>query len=209
MSESVKFPFTEKLKSIPGFFGIRLEEKPAYAVLEDIGDVEIRRYEQSLLAQITLPGTHDEALDAAFDRLARYIYGGNAEGENLEMTNPVYHRHELRTQDASMRPQGDAWTMAFFLANNMLPGEAPAPVDPAIELVTEPEHVVAVLRYTGNDSDEKREKYRVRLLEAVRGHARWAVDQDVYWAQYDAPFTLPFLKRNEAMVALVERPGLS
>ena len=147
MSESVQLPFAEKLKAIPGFFGIRLEEKPAYEVIESVGDVEIRRYAQSLLAEITLPGNHDQAVDAAFDRLARYIFGENSEHEQMSMTNPVYQR-EARQPSAAvpLRRRSNAWTIAFFLANDMLPVEAPKPNDPAIELVVEPEHVVASLR---------------------------------------------------------------
>jgi hypothetical protein len=206
MSESVQLPFTEKLKAIPGFFGIRLEEKPAYEVIDSVGDVEIRRYAQSLLAEITLPGNHDEAVDAAFDRLARYIFGENAEHEQMSMTNPVYQR-EARQPSAAvpLRRRSNAWTIAFFLANDMLPVEAPKPNDPAIELVVEPEHVVAALRYTGNDSAAKRGRYREQLLATLRDHPHWVVDEEVFWAQYDAPFTLPFVKRNEAMVALAPR----
>ena len=207
MSEPVKFPLSEKLKAIPGFFGIRLEEKPAYEVIDTLDDVEIRRYEQCLLARITMPGDHDEAMDAAFDRLGRYIFGENAEREVMEMTNPVFQRHEPRGSASgnAVRQISDAWSMAFFLANNMLPGEAPKPDDPAIELVTEPEHKIAVLRYSGNDSDEQRAVHRQRLLDTLSLSTRWAVDKDVYWAQYDAPFTLPFVKRNEAMVAVLDR----
>ena len=67
-----KLPFTEILKSVPGFFGIRLEEQPKYEVIETIDeDVEIREYQPALLARLTIEGEHDKAVDEAFDRLAR------------------------------------------------------------------------------------------------------------------------------------------
>ncbi len=203
MNQMTKIPFTEMLKSIPGFFGIRLEEQPEHTVLETVGEVEIRRYAPSLLAQITLPGSHDEAVDEAFDRLARYIFGGNTDGEKLAMTSPVYQRPATKAMREGQVP--DRWTIAFFLANNMQPHEAPQPNDAAIKLVTVSEHVVGALRYTGNNSDENRAEHRLQLLTDLQRTARWSVDEDVYWAQYDAPFTVPFLKRNEAMVALTAR----
>lgn len=89
MTDAHKPPFSEILQAIPGFFGIRLEEEPAYKVLERFGEVEIRRYAPLVLAQVTVQGTHDQAMDAAFDKLAGYLYGGNRSGQQLPMTSPV------------------------------------------------------------------------------------------------------------------------
>lgn len=58
MSESIRPPFKDILSSIPGVFGIRLEEEPRYGVLETIDDVEIRQYAPALLAQVTITGDH-------------------------------------------------------------------------------------------------------------------------------------------------------
>ena len=64
---------------------------------------------------------------------------------------------------------------------------------------------VAALRYRGNSSAEKRKDSRHRQLAALEDHPRWRIAEDVYWAQYDAPFTLQFAKRNEAMVEIEPR----
>lgn len=204
-----KIPFTELLKSVPGFFGIRLEEQPKYEVVETIDDVEIRHYKPALLARLTVEGEHDRAVDEAFDRLARYIFGENSKQVRMAMTVPVEQHAEgermAMTSPVLQKPGGRGWTVAFFLSNDLFTSEAPRPDDPAIELIHEPARTVAALRYRGNSSENKREDSRQRLLAALADNPRWRIAEDVYWAQYDAPFTLPFAKRNEALVELEPR----
>lgn len=208
MAESVSFPFVEILKSIPGVFGIRLEEEPHYEVVEELGDVEVRRYDPALLAEITVNGPREKALDEAFDRLARYIFGANSKREHLPMTNPVYQakgEHLPAATPVMPAPRGSGWTVAFFLSNTLSLEEAPRPDDPAIRLIRSPQRLVASLRYRGNNTGDKMHDARAELLEAMRGHATFEVESDVYWAQYDAPYVIPFVKRNEAQVELSRR----
>ncbi len=208
MADSVSFPFVEILKGIPGIFGIRLEAEPRHEVVEKIGEVEVRHYAPALLAEITVPGDHDKALDAAFDRLARYIFGANSKDEHLSMTNPVYQgKGQGLPMTAPVRPahHGQGWTVAFFLSNDLTVEEAPRPDDEAIRLIRSPGHLVGVLRYRGNNTEGKMHDARSELLEALRADATYEVEGDVYWAQYDAPYVIPFVKRNEAQVELSRR----
>lgn len=201
-------PLSDMLSSIPGALGIRLEEEPRHEVVDRLDEVEIRRYEPALLAQVSVQGDHEQALDRAFEKLAGYIYGGNAEAEKMHMTTPVFQR---ASGDARVpvlaRGRGDGWTVAFFLGNGQAPADVPAPNDPDIVLTQAPASTLAVLRYTGHNADDAREQARSALLAALAKSERWQVADDVIWAQYDQPFAVPFLKRNEAQVAVRERAG--
>lgn len=205
MSDGPHLPFSEILKSIPGTFGIRLEEEPEYQVVERLqDDVEVRRYAPIVVAEITIQGTHDAALDEAFDHLAKYIFGENVRRESMAMTTPVYQREGETmpmTTPVTQTPDGNGWTIAFFLANAKTAADAPQPTDPAIKLRTVPERLIAALRYTGNNTESRRSDSRATLLAAVQASG-YTVRSDVSWAQYDAPFVIPFLKRNEAMIEL-------
>ena len=205
-NSTLHLPFKEILKSIPGFFGIRLEEEPRFEVVESSGDVEVRRYAPALLAEVTLAAPHDEAIDEGFDILAKYIFGENAPkgrlprssarsadpGVTMEMTTPVLQS-----------PTDKGWTVSFFLGNDMKVSEAPAPKDPRVELRIEPAYTVAVKRYSGNNDADKRATTKQELTAWVNASERWHRDSKVFWAQYDAPFVIPFLKRNEAMIQVV------
>lgn len=206
MSESVRPPFKDILQAIPGIFGIRLEEEPAYTVLDTVGEIEIRRYQPALLAQVTVRGAHDDAMNSAFTTLASYIYGKNDTNTTLHMTTPVQQEAESgvgsRTTPITRHSSGNGWTVSFFLSNDLLPEEAPQPDDPAVGLVMVPETVRGVLRFTGNNTEHRREASRETLLATIASDGRWQVADDVSWSQYDQPFAIPFLKRNEAQVAL-------
>lgn len=199
--------FADLLKSIPGVFGIRLEEEPKYEVIDKFDDVEIRQYAEALLAQVTVPGEHDEALNKAFTILAGYIYGQNQSEERLSMTSPVLQEQDgermSMTVPVLQTQSGDGWTVSFFLSNTMRADEAPVPIDPSVKLVVEPMSTIASHRYSGNNSLEARNAARQKLLDALSGQKRWRVVENVVWAQYDQPFAIPFLKRNEAQVAVV------
>jgi len=209
MSETIRPPFKDILQAIPGVFGIRLEEEPAFTVLSTIEDVEIRQYAPALLAQVTVTGDHEQAVNEAFTRLAAYIFGKNASHEKSHMTSPVFQ--EQRSDKMSMttpvlqNATGSGWTVSFFLSNELTPETAPQPEDQGISLVMQPETIIGSLRYSGNNTEEGRADSKRTLLEAIAGDGGWRVLEDVSWAQYDQPFAIPFLKRNEAHVALERR----
>jgi hypothetical protein len=207
MSERLRIPFVEILKSIPGTFGIRLEEQPKFDVVETLTDgVEVRRYARALVAEVTVGSDHDDAVDEGFERLARYIFGENAGREVLPMTSPVTQRGDRlpMTTPVTQRPEDGAWTIAFFLSNADRASDAPRPNDPAVRLVEHPARLLAAARYSGNNTEPRREAARTRLLEALASSGFQPVE-GVHWAQYDAPFAVPFLKRNEALVEVI--PG--
>lgn len=199
-------PLSDMLSAIPGALGIRLEEEPRHDAVDRIGDIEIRRYAPALLAQVSVQGDHEQAMERAFETLATYLYGGNADAEKMHMTTPVFQRDSADARVPVLQSgRGDGWTVAFFLGNDQDPADVPAPNNPAIQLVQAPASTVAVLRYAGNNDLQARERARTTLLAALQDSARWTVADDVVWAQYDQPFAVPFLKRNEAQVAVRER----
>lgn len=154
-----------------------------------------------------LPGDHESAMEAAFEKLAGYIYGGNRTGAQMEMTTPVIQQACSAVEGPITGPvlpgaTGEGWMVAFFLSNQITPADAPRPDDPSIQLVQAPEVIIGSYRYSGNNTAENRAEAKRALLQALSGHPSWRVAEDVAWAQYDQPFAIPFLKRNEAHVAL-------
>jgi len=189
------FPAVDIVKSLPGLVGIRLEETPRFEHICDLGSIELRRYLPEARARITLQGSRAQATEEGFEALAGYLFGQNAEERTMPMTVPVYQEpHDT-----------DQWTLGFFLSNDMLPDELPGPTDARIEIVRIPERVVACLRYTGRHTEERARDAGERLLRTLRAHSQYLAAGPPYFCQYDAPFTVPFLKRNEAHVIL--QPG--
>ena len=155
------FPVAEIVKSLPGLVGIRLEDQPRFELVQQLGDVEIRRYVPAVHAQVTLGGSRKDAVDRAFDVLASYLFGGNDQQRTMQMAVPVY------------QTEGPEWTVAFFVSNDMVPSELPRPNDSRIELVRVPERLVASLRYAGNNTDERLRDAGARLVTELRQQSHY------------------------------------
>lgn len=193
--------FTDVLRSIPRFFGIRLDISPAYHMEDIVGQVEIRRYAPALFVQTAADGSHDAAVRAAHEKLEDYIYGKNESLEKMEMTYPTYQADGEATMfpSALRLREMHGWRVAFFLSNNLAAAEAPLPDDPTIRIHESLETLVAALEYRGADTEESRSVAKRKLMQALSG-SKWAVDDQVYWATYDQAFSIPYLKKNEVQV---------
>jgi hypothetical protein len=190
-----KIPLREKIKSVPGFFGLHLNEQPPYKILMRNGPLELRAYAAQTLAQVTIDASFERYRKAAFMKLARYIFGDNADCTTVAMTSPVLQ------EDAGE----SAWRMSFILPHHYTAATAPKPSDPDVRVISQPPRVVLVMRYSGNNTERKMRAMARKLSKWIHGHPLYRQISDVWWAQYDAPKTIPFLKRNEAHVEVLEQ----
>lgn len=196
-------------ESVLGIVGLRLYEEPAYTVLDRPGDtIEIRRYAPRVAAEVDLE-RRGNADGQAFTLLFNYIAGANRGGsgaservamtvpvdvarpEKIAMTAPV----ETATQDRMTR-------MRFFLPAAFTAETAPKPDDAQVQIVTVPEQTIATLRFSGTGRDLRE---REQQLIAALAKTPWQPVGAPYGLFYDAPFTLPFVRRNEAAVEVAKR----
>jgi len=170
-------------------FGTRGDtETPDYEVVRTLtSGVEIRRYGERLAAETAVEATPG-ARNAAFRRLADYIFGGNADERKIAMTAPV-----------ATAAAGGELVMRFFLPTAIAPDEAPAPRDPRVRLVAVPAETLAVMRFSGRPSDARVAEKTDELLAALdRAGIEPAGRPEAFF--YDPPWTLPPLRRNEVAV---------
>ena len=88
--------------------------------------------------------------------------------------------------------------MQFYLPSKYTAKTAPIPSDPRVTLINIEEGYYAVIRYSGNARDKNFDKHsqilRTSLIEdkvQILGPSIKAI--------YNGPFTLPIMRRNEAM----------
>jgi hypothetical protein len=199
------------VESVLGVFGIRLYEEPRYDVIDRIGDrVEIRRYVPRLAAEVDLTAAGDAGRREAFQLLFAYIAGANRASAvrqaTIAMTTPVeVSGKELVAMTVPVETADNAGTghMRFFLPVKYNLDTAPKPLNPRVRLATVSQETIAALRFSGSASDivERKAELMGRLA-----NAKWRPDGEPYALFYDAPFTLSFLRRNEAAVAVVRLP---
>lgn len=189
-------------ESVTSVVGIRTYEQPRYAVVQTLGhDAEIRRYEPRVAIEATIPGTNrQQAASEAFSLLFRYITGANQAHSLIPMTAPVSTKGEMIPMTAPVQTSGSGpVSMRFFLPADVAVKGAPEPTDPRLHLVRIPETVIAALRYSGVDTERAHDEKAAELLALLKA-SPWRAEGEVFRLNYDPPFTVPFLRRNEAAV---------
>ena len=181
-------------------------EQPPYEVVDRLSDdVEIRRYGARLVAETVVPAVDQEAgQNAAFKILAGYIFGANRSREGISMTAPVEVRSETipMTVPVETSPAGThQYRMRFFLPATLTLETAPEPTDARVHLLVAPERTLAVLRFTGTGGEAAVTTHETQLLQVLQT-SRWRALGAPAAFYYDPPWTIPFLRRNEAVVAV-------
>ena len=183
-------------------------EEPHYTVVESLGALEIREYGPRIAAETTVSGNESSSRSDGFRRLAGYIFGGNSGHASIAMTAPVAQSTSQTIAMTAPVVQDQAgpgeWRIRFFMPATYTLETLPRPNDPAVHIVSVPSQTYGVYRYTGSIDATATETARRELLRLLQGSGWSPTGEPVSWF-YDPPWTLPFLRRNEAAVT-VERP---
>jgi len=157
-------------------------EEAIYDVVHKHNDYEIRLYQDRLIVQAVM-----EEESGAFRKLFKYINGANNISEKIKMTIPVTQTNKNNTS-----------VMQFYLPSKFTKKTVPNPTNSEVTIETIREGYFAVIQYSGWASKKNFTKYsdilRQKLIEdevSVKGYA--------IKATYNAPFTPPPFRRNEAM----------
>ena len=178
-----------------------VEEPPFELQLRD-GAFEVRRYPALTVAEVTVGGDQGHAANAGFRLLAGYIFGANSRRQSIAMTAP-----------ATLIPSGppaapvietrtaDRWVVRFVMPRGYGLATLPRPRDARVRVRLVPPVRVAVLRFSGlARADEVQVK--ARDLDAWIGAHGLQAAGPLALAQYEPPWTLWFLRRNEVMSAV-------
>jgi hypothetical protein len=195
--------------------GVMAIEEPKYTVIEksvDVADIELRAYDAKIIAEVIVSGSMDDAGSAGFKLIAGYIFGGNTANtggnQEISMTVPVTMEPEpvniSMTAPVTMQQSGlselPEWRMHFVMPSEYTLESLPTPNNPAVTLREVPASNYAVIRFSGFTGETKVTKKTAALLT-------WLKSKDIVptgkpeLARYNPPWTLPFFRRNEVMVA--------
>ncbi len=163
-------------------------EQAKYTVVQKDGDFEIRYYESMLVAETSVAGDRETAINRGFRVIADYIFGNNASTQKIAMTAPV-------TQSCD----GKLWLVRFVMPAKYTMETLPKPSQPAVKLLKIPPSRYAVVRFSGVANAESLERHTHELESFINKNELKAVSSPIY-AFFNPPWTLPFLRRNEVMI---------
>ncbi len=166
-------------------------ESYPYAIVKSYDDIEVRAYESSLFTAVNLNTTgYENTSSRGFSILAGYIFGNNDRNEKIAMTSPVSMSME------------DSVTMMFMVPSTLDEASLPKPNQSQIDFVKEPARTMAAIRFGGWANDDKLEKYKGKLVEALAKEGL-TYKEPFYYFGYNAPYEV-FKRRNEVVVELVD-----
>ena len=157
------------------------EESP-FNIVHQTDVYEIRHYVDRLAVQATYTNQN-----SSFRNLFNYISGANIDSEKIKMTTPV-----------TQSEKSSEMVMQFYLPSKFTKKTAPVPTDPRVELVNIEEGYYAVIKYSGRVTDKNFNKHK-KILKQNLIEDKIEIISPGIRATYNGPFTLPIMRRNEAM----------
>ncbi|MBB4197818.1 hypothetical protein CCR94_11670 [Rhodoblastus sphagnicola] len=216
MAQAISYYGLLAIETLFNVFGLRLYEEPRHTIIDRVETVEIRRYDPRVAAAVEfLPG--EAGRGEAFKLLFAYISGANTKADRIAMTAPVAVGENLAAKDQGAKDEEGgarerlAMTapvlssdskLAFYLPAAYDLATAPTPLDARVKIEAVPAQTVAVLRFSGFGGIAW---LRQRQLVSTLAPSKWRPVGEAFMLYYDAPFTLPFLRRNEAAVVVEAR----
>jgi hypothetical protein len=180
-------------------------DEAKYTLIEKSGAFEIRDYESQILVETIVDSSLEEAGNAAFRKLFRYISGANQTSNTIAMTAPV--SQEARGEKIAMTaPVGQqkaktGWAVSFMMPAQYTLKSLPRPTDPSLTVREIPARRMAAVRYSGAWSQASYLSHREELETWIKSKGL-AATGDPVWARYNPPFTLWFLRRNEVLIPI-------
>ncbi len=196
-------------------------EEPNYTVLSKTENFELRRYESQLVAQTWVSGDQDAASRAGFKVLADYIFGNNTapsgESSKISMTAPVAMQFEAKqsttnkndsnesqkiamTAPVSMQQNDGKWRVQFTMPSQYTMQTLPKPNNTDIIISEVPPQTYGVIKFSGLAGSEKVAAKTVELQSWMQTQ-KLTLTGTPELARYNPPWTLPFMRRNEIMIA--------
>ena len=181
-------------------------EEPRYEVVASNDTYEVRRYEPYIVAEVDIVAESErDAGNRAFRILAGYIFGDNKPQQRMAMTAPVETTAADTGEKMAMTAPVETtagesgYVYAFIRERKYTLETLPEPLDPRIRIREKPARYVAALRFSGFANARRYAKHREQLRTAL-DLDRMPRRGEFVLARYDAPFTPPFMRRNEVLV---------
>jgi hypothetical protein len=190
---------------LAGYVPTRGIETPAYTIIDKHDGYEVREYAPQIRAEVTLEGEYGGTLNAGFRQLADYIFGNNTGKAPISMTAPVLaeksEKIAMTAPVLSEKGAAQSRTISFVMPKKYTIESLPKPNNAKVALREVPAKRFAVLKFSGYASEKRAAKKTAQLMDALRRDGVKTANEPVV-AQYNPPWTPPFMRRNEIQAPL-------
>ncbi len=193
-----------------GYLSVRNIESPKYEVLSADRSFEIRNYESFIIAETTVDKkSYQKSTNQGFRIVADYIFGNNTKQDKIAMTAPVVTESSKEngendsvsekiamTTPVVTETEGDGKMKLYFvMPSEFKLDELPTPNNAQVSLIQIPAETRLVLNFSGWATESKIDA-KIKALKDYASEKNLEIGL-VQVAQYNPPFTPPFMRRNE------------
>ena len=166
----------------------------------------MRKYQAYIVAEVIVPGPADKAGNVAFEYLGGYIFGKNKGSKKIDMTAPVAQTPAPikidMTAPVAQTAVDSGYLVQFTMPRSFTMETLPEPSNPKVKLREIASQTFAVLTYSGSWSQALYEENFARLKKYA-SEAGLKLEGEPIFSRYNAPFSLPFMRRNEIWIRAV------
>ena len=168
-------------------------EEPHYTVLHSFDNIEIRKYKESLVAEVFMGGSRRDSSYKAFRVLADFISGKNKNTQNndqpvqIKMTQPVFQQQQKKK-----------WKTSFFMPRKWTLKTLPSPQNKKVKIRRLPKRNIAVIQFSGAWTNKNIISHQ-KQLESYLAKNKYKRKGSPIIAYYNSPFVPWFMRRNEVM----------
>lgn len=183
-------------------------EEPAFTVGLAQGAFSVRNYPALVVAEVTVAGERSSAASQGFRLLAGYIFGGNTRRQSIAMTAPVVQEAGSGQKIAMTAPvlqsgSGDSWLIRFIMPRGSSLETLPKPNNARVRLRALAPARMAVVHFSGLAWQSAVDAQTTALAGFIKAHHLQPIGKPAL-AQYNPPWTLWFLRRNEVMIPIAD-----
>jgi hypothetical protein len=168
-----------------------LYETIQYEVLETQGKIEIRRYDEFLLA--ATKSENDITKSSGFNNVFQYISGDNQEKKKISMTTPVVSYEEE-----------DNLVTGFYVPSKYNKQSVPKPTSKNVYIEEVKSGLFAVIKFKGSWTEKNLSRYDDTLRSYLHTTDYEIISQR-FLLRYQPPFIPGIFRRNEIAYQIKSR----
>lgn len=168
-----------------------------YDIIHQDGKFDVRHYER--MVWVSAPMDEAGETSSAFRSLFNYIYGDNNQEQKIAMTAPVF-----MDKDTGVASEKEQKLMSFVMPFDYSLASTPIPDNADLTIEEVFDYRVASIRFSGRLTAKSIKSHREKLEQWMLDN-NFKASGDAKVAGYNAPYVLPFLRRNEVLIPVSEK----
>lgn len=168
-----------------------LIETLPYEIIKEEGNIQVRAYNDFLLASTTTPQNQQQ--NSGFNNVFNYISGQNQSKEKISMTTPVVTYEEE-----------DKLITGFYVPSKYDKSSVPKPSSENVFINEMSASTFAVIKFKGRWKEENYQKYDQRLKDYIKANNLKVISKR-YVLRYSPPIVPGIFRRNELAYQVEEQ----